>query len=172
MLQTVRPDKVDEKKWSHLSSFHVPSLSYGPYLSKKVHFLQFCAEFSNKSKFIKAIYIYASERSHFALSEYSIVSYAMIYCFGDIKVWSQIILLNFCWVGIFFHILIANISWTVAETPINHIIFWMSVMRSFRCIYVNFFNRLRFLAEISTKLQRLHFFGHFKDHNLRSKHEN
>ena len=28
--QTARSEKVDEKKWCHLSSFHVPFLSYGP----------------------------------------------------------------------------------------------------------------------------------------------
>ena len=39
---------------------------------------------------------------------------------------------NFCWFSIFFDILIANISWTVAQTPINHSIFWKSVMRTFR----------------------------------------
>ena len=119
-------------------------------LSKKVHFLQFCADLSKKSKSIKEIYIYASERSRYALSIN--VYYAMIYCFGDISVWSQRILLNFCWVSIFFDILIANISWTVAWTPINHTIFWKSGKRTFRCIYVNCFNRLRFLAEVSTKL--------------------
>ena len=55
-------------------------------LSKKVHCLQYCAELSKKSKSIKVIYIYASERSRYALSEYSIVYYAMNYCFGDIRV--------------------------------------------------------------------------------------
>ena len=75
------------------------------------------------------------------------------------------ILLYFCWVGIFFDILIANISWTVAQTTINHINFWKSIMSSFRCIYVNCFNRLRFLTEVSTKLQKSYFFGQFKDHN-------
>ena len=123
-------------------------------LSKKGHFLLYCADLSKK-----AISVYASERSRYALSENGIVYYAMTYCFGDISVWSRRILLNFCWVSIFFDILIANISWTVAQTPINHIIFWKSVMRTFRCIYVNCFNRLRFLAEVSTKLQKMHFFG-------------
>ena len=42
-------------------------------LSKKVHFLQFCADFSNESKSAKAIYMYASERSRYALSENGIV---------------------------------------------------------------------------------------------------
>ena len=35
---------------------------------------------------VKAIYIYAFERSHYALSKNCIVYYAMIYCFGDIRV--------------------------------------------------------------------------------------
>ena len=38
-------------------------------LSEKMHFLQFCADLSKKSKFIKAIYIYASERSCYAFSK-------------------------------------------------------------------------------------------------------
>ena len=59
----------------------------------------------------------------------------------------------------------------VAQTPINHIIFWKTVIRTFRFIYVNCFNRLRFLAEVSTKLQKMHFFGQFKDRNSERKHE-
>ena len=42
-------------------------------LSKKVHFLQFCADLSKKSKSVKAIYIYASESSHYTLSENDMV---------------------------------------------------------------------------------------------------
>ena len=53
-------------------------------LSKKVRFLQFCADLSKKSRSIKAIYIYAFERSRYALSENGIVYYTMSYCFGDI----------------------------------------------------------------------------------------
>ena len=63
----------------------------------------------------------------------------------------------------FFDILIANISWTVSQIPINHIIFWKSVMRTFRCIYVNCFHRIRFLAQnckICTFLDNLR-----KEHN-------
>ena len=55
-------------------------------VSKKVHFLQFYADLSKKSKSIKAIYIYASERSCYPPSEYGIVYYAMNYCFRDITV--------------------------------------------------------------------------------------
>ena len=42
----------------------------------------------------------------------------------------------------------------------------------FRSIYVNCFNILRFLAEVSTKLQKMHFFGQFKDCNSWRKHGN
>ena len=42
----------------------------------------------------------------------------------------------------------------VAQTLINHIIFWKSVMKTFIWVYVNLFNRLKFLAEIRTKLQK------------------
>ena len=60
------------------------------------HFLQFCADLSKKSKTTKAIYIYASERSCYAISDNGIVYYAMTYCFGDISVSSRRILLNYC----------------------------------------------------------------------------
>ena len=48
-------------------------------LSKKKHFLQFGADLTKKSKSIKAIYIYASERSRYALSENGITYRAMTY---------------------------------------------------------------------------------------------
>ena len=88
---------------------------------------------------------------------FGIVYCAMTDCFGNITVWSRNILLNFCWVSTFFDILIAYISWTVDQTLINHIIFWKSIMRNFRGRYVDCFNRLKFLAEVSTKLQKMHF---------------
>ena len=90
-------------------------------LSKKVHFLQFCDDLSKKSESIKASYIYTSEMPRYALSENGIVYYAITYFFGGIRVWSRRILLNICWVSIFFDILIANISWTVSQK--THIIF-------------------------------------------------
>ena len=142
-------------------------------LSKKgILFLQFCACLSKKSKYIKTIYIYASEKSCCALSENGIIYYTAIYCFGDIRVWSQRALFSFCWVSIFFDILITNISWTVAQTSINHTIFWKSVMRTFRCIYGKCFRRLRYLAEVSTKLHEMHIFRQFKNNNSGSKHGN
>ena len=79
-------------------------------LFKKVHFLQFCADLRKKSKSIKAIYIYASERPCYELSENGIVYYGTTYCFGDIRVRSRRTLLSFCLVSIFFDTVIANIT--------------------------------------------------------------
>ena len=45
-------------------------------------------------------------------------------------------------------------------------------MKIFRSTYVSCFIRLRFLAEVSTKLQKMHFFGQFKDYNSERKHGN
>ena len=87
----------------------------------------------------------------FILPHYDCV-YTMTYCLRDIRVWSWRIRFNFCRVRIFFDFLIANISWAVVQTLINHTMFWRSVMRTSRCIYVNCFNRLRFLPKITTKL--------------------
>ena len=152
ILETVRSEKVDEKNGVISLVPMFPSWFMILKLSKKVHFLQSFADLSKKPKSIKAIYIYASERSHYVLSENGIAYYAMTYCFGDISVWRRRILLNFCWVSIILDVLIANISWTMARTPINYTIFWKSVMRTFRCMYVNCFNRLGFLAVVSAKL--------------------
>ena len=38
MLKTARAEKVDEKKWSHLFSFHAPFLIYGPDIVLKSEF--------------------------------------------------------------------------------------------------------------------------------------
>ena len=126
-------------------------------------FLQFCADLSKKSKYIKAIYIYTSERSSCALSENGILYYSAIYCFRVIRVWRQRTLFNFCWASIFFNILIANISWMVAQTPINHTIFWKSVMRTFRCIYGKCFGAdLDFLPKSAQNCMKYTFLGNLR----------
>ena len=84
-MQTVRSEKVDEKNGVVCLVFMFPSWVI-PKLCKKVHFLHFCADLSKKSKPVKAIYIYGSERYHYALSENGIVYYAMTYCYGVISV--------------------------------------------------------------------------------------
>ena len=73
MLQTVRVEKVDEKNGVICLVSMFPSWVMVHQLSKKVHFLQFCADLSKKSKSIKAIYIYASESSLSTLSENGMV---------------------------------------------------------------------------------------------------
>ena len=50
---------------------------------KSVHEKQF---YFNHASHLKLIYIYASERSRFTLSENGTVYHAMTYCFGDINV--------------------------------------------------------------------------------------
>ena len=39
-------------------------------------------------------------------------------------------------------------------------------------MYVNYFNRLRFLAVVSKKLQKMHFIKQFKDHKSGREHRN
>ena len=87
MLQTVRAEKVFETNGVIFSSFHVPFLSYGPLIVlKSLFFLQCCSALSKKSKFTKAVYIFAYEVSLYELSENGMVCYAVAYCFGNIRV--------------------------------------------------------------------------------------
>ena len=39
-------------------------------------------------------------------------------------------------------------------------------------IHIGKFSKLRLPAEVSTELQKMHFFGQFKDHNSGRKHRN
>ena len=73
MLQTVGAEKVDEKNRFICLAFMFSSWIMNLELSKKVHFLQFCADISKKPESVKAIYIYASESSHYTLPENDIV---------------------------------------------------------------------------------------------------
>ena len=50
----------------------------------------------------------------------------------------------------------------ISRTPIKNTIFWKSMIKSLRWIEVNCFNIFRFLA-VSTSLQKMHYFGQFKD---------
>ena len=67
---------------------------------------------------------------------------------------------------------IKYISEIVSHRIVNNAISLKCVTRPFRCIYVNCFNRLRYLAEVSIKLQKIPFFGQFKEHISGRKHEN
>ena len=61
MWQTVRVEKVDAKNGVICLVSMFPSWVMVRKLSKKVHFLQFCADLSKKSKLVKVIYQYASK---------------------------------------------------------------------------------------------------------------
>ena len=73
MLQTIRVEKVDEKIGVICLVSVFPTWFMVCKLSKKVHFLQFCADLSKKSKSVEAIYIYASESSHYTPSENAMI---------------------------------------------------------------------------------------------------
>ena len=75
MLQTVRTGKIDEKNGTIFLVSMFSSWVIVLKLSKKVHFLQFCADLSKKSKSVKAIYIYASKRTPYALSGNCLLCY-------------------------------------------------------------------------------------------------
>ena len=87
ILQTVRSEKVDEKNGVICLVSMFFSCVLVLKMSKKVIFLQFCADFSKKFRSIKAIYIYVSGSSRYSFSENGIVYYAMTYYFGDISIW-------------------------------------------------------------------------------------
>ena len=122
MLQTVREEKFDEK------SRVICLVSMFSLLSKKVHFLQFCADLSKISNLLKQ-FTYMHPKGLVTLFYKMVLFIMLTYCFRDTRVWRWKILLNFCWVSIFFHILIVNITWTVVRTSMNHTIFWKRVTR-------------------------------------------
>ena len=73
MLQTATAEKVGGKNGVICLVSMSPSSVMVLKLSKKVHFLQFCADLSQKPKSVKAIYIYASECSYYGLSDNDMV---------------------------------------------------------------------------------------------------
>ena len=86
ILQTVRAEKVDEKIEVICLVFMFPSWIMVCKLSKKVHFLQFCADLSKKSTLGEAIYIYASKSSNYALSENAMVYRGLSHHSWDIRI--------------------------------------------------------------------------------------
>ena len=65
MIVTVRAEKVNEKNEVICLTFMIPPRVMVLKFSKKVNYLQFCVDLSKKRKSVKAIYIYASECSHY-----------------------------------------------------------------------------------------------------------
>ena len=81
MLKTVGAEKVDEKIGVICLVCMFPIWVMVCKLSKKVHFLQFCAALSKKS--VELIYIYASESSHYTLSENVMIFGGLSHCSRD-----------------------------------------------------------------------------------------
>ena len=73
MLQIVKEEKVDGKNGVICLVSMFPSWVMVLKCSKKVHFMQFCADLSKKPKSLKAIFMYASEISHDTLLENGMV---------------------------------------------------------------------------------------------------
>ena len=87
-LWNSRAEKVHEKMGSFvLFPWFLPELVLK--LSKKVNFLQFCADLSQKPKsVIKAIYIYGFESFHYSLSENDMVYWDLSHHSWDISNWN------------------------------------------------------------------------------------
>ena len=60
----------------------------------------------------------------------------------------------------------------VCSEPYKKYHFLKECNDNFQMQYVNCLNKVRFLAKVSTKLQKMHFFIQFKNHNSGTKHEN
>ena len=153
MLQTVRLAKKDEKNWViclvSMFFFLVMVLK----LSKKgIFFFTFVLTSARNLGLLKYFtYMYLEDlATHFQKMVLFIMLWLTVLKILVFEV--ENFLLIFYWVSIFFDISIANISWTMAQISISHSIFWKRIMRTFSCIYVNCFNRLRFFADFSTKL--------------------
>ena len=109
---------------------------------KKCIFLQFCADLSKKPTPLKTIYIYEPESCHYTLPKHCMVHEILAIKIPKKDADSAEIYQN------------SSISNLNSHSTISNTIFWKFSTRSFRCIYVNCPNILRFLAEISTKLQK------------------
>ena len=156
MLQTVRVEKVDEKIGVICLVSMFPSWVMVCKLSKKVNFLQFCADLSKKSKSVEAIYIYVLKVliTLFQKMLWFIGVWATVHEILAIKISKKMLnqqkfLKNSSTSNI-------HTSETLSRSIINNTNFWKFVTRPFRSLYVNCFNRLRFLAEVRTKLQKKH----------------
>ena len=143
---TNRLEKVDEKNGVICLVFMLPSWVIVLKLSKKCIFCNFLLTSArNLSRLKQFTYIHLKGlATHFQ----KLMLFIMLWLTVSVVWVFQVeeFLRIFCWGSIFFEILIAIISWAVAWTAINHSIFWKRVMRTFRCIYVNCFNRLGFFA--------------------------
>ena len=81
-------DHFQKREDSRKKKKGIPSWVMVLKLSKKVHFLQFCADLSQKPKCVKVIYIYGSESSHYSLSENDMAYRGRSHRLWDIRNWN------------------------------------------------------------------------------------
>ena len=99
---------------------------------KKCIFCTFCTDLSRKSNCVKGIYIYTFKRSRYAFSENGNCLLCYYLLFWRYEVLKSNSFIKFLLSQHIFYFLIADILWTVAQTPINHIICWRTAIRTFR----------------------------------------
>ena len=121
---------------------------------EKCVFLQFCTDPSKKFNSIIAIYIYASEISYYSLSINDMVYRGLSHRSRDISNYNIKKDADSAEIYGNSSILNPNIFKILSHSIISNATFWKCITRTFICIYVNCFNRLRFHAEFSTKLQK------------------
>ena len=67
----------------------------------------------------------------------------------------------------------ANIFLTLIHSIISNTIYWKSARnKTFRMLYINSYNRPRFLAAVCIKLQKENNFWQFKDYSWKKSHAN
>ena len=124
MLQTVRAEKVDEINWVICPVSMFPSWVMVFKLSKKVHFCNFVLTSARNLSLLKQF-------TYMQLDDFVTYFQKMVLL---ITLWLTALEIlgfqveEFLLSQHLFYILIANISWTVAQNAINHIIFWNSVI--------------------------------------------
>ena len=138
------------KKWGYLFSYHVPFWLMVLQLSKRVYLLQFCADLRSKPKYVNATYINAPESffTFFEKMTWFIVVWTLVHEILAIKISKKMLTQQI-------------FNKFLRLQTLNNTIFWNCVKRPFICIYVNWFNRPRFLA-VSTKLQKMYFLDNLR----------
>ena len=146
---TVTAEKVDEKNGATCLVIMFPSDLWS-FNCPRVYLLQFCADLRSKPKYVNATYINAPESffTFFEKMTWFIVVWTLVHEILAIKISKKMLTQQI-------------FNKFLRLQTLNNTIFWNCVKRPFICIYVNWFNRPRFLA-VSTKLQKMHFLDNLR----------
>ena len=166
-----RASKLDQKMGSFIWFPYFLSKLWALYCPKKCIFCNFVLTSARNISLLKQFtYRYPKDLvTHF--QKMVIVYYAIAYCFRDVRLWIQKILLNFCWISIFFWYFNCSDLMNGGSDPCKPYHFLKECSENFQIEYVNCFTRLRSLPEVNTKLQKMHFYSQSKDHNSGRKLE-